>query len=152
MAAALLATVVLLADRAIVCHGFHPTDSPHWARPQSRLQPCRGGSAGRDNDLRRRAERGRCHGRAHWRRGCGSTSDQRTANATIALDVVGATGGDVVQWTVLFVDGVDLSAAYAAIATDLASDEPPLVTAAGAVGLGVPGALVEIGAIGAVLP
>jgi enamine deaminase RidA (YjgF/YER057c/UK114 family) len=73
------------------------------------------------------------------------------ANVIIALESVGATVDDVVQWTVLFVDGVDLGAAYGAIAADLASDEPALVTSARVAGLGVPGALVEIGAIAAVL-
>jgi enamine deaminase RidA (YjgF/YER057c/UK114 family) len=73
------------------------------------------------------------------------------ANAITALDSVGATVDDVVQWTVLFVDGVDLGAAYGAIAADLASDEPALVTSARVGGLGVPGALVEIAAIAAVL-
>ena len=73
------------------------------------------------------------------------------ANARIALASVGATVDDVVQWTVLFVDGVDLAAAYRAIAADLVSDSPPLVTGARVAGLGVPGALVEIGAIAAVI-
>lgn len=73
------------------------------------------------------------------------------ANARTALESVGATLADVVQWTVLLVDGADLGAAYGAIARDLASDEPPLVTAARVAGLGVPGALVEIGAVAAVM-
>ena len=73
------------------------------------------------------------------------------ANARIALASVGATVDDVVQWTVLFVDGVDLAAAYRAIAAALVSDSPPLVTGARVAGLGVPGALVEIGAIAAVI-
>lgn len=72
-------------------------------------------------------------------------------NAKTALAAAGATLEDVVQWTVLFVEGVDLAAAYGAIASELASDEPPLVTGARVSGLGVPGALVEIGAIAAVL-
>ncbi|WP_154792306.1 RidA family protein [Occultella kanbiaonis] len=72
-------------------------------------------------------------------------------NARTALAAVGATTDDVVQWNVLFVEGVDLAAAYGAIAGELASDEPPLVTGARVSGLGVPGALVEIGAIAAVL-
>ncbi|ABM09104.1 MULTISPECIES: RidA family protein [Micrococcaceae] len=71
-------------------------------------------------------------------------------NAKTALEAVGATLGDVIQWTVLFVDGADLSAGYGAIAAKLASDEPPLVTAAFVAGLGVPGALVEISAVAAV--
>ena len=73
------------------------------------------------------------------------------ANATTALESVGATVDDVVQWTILFVDGVDLGAAYGAVAADLASETPGLVTTARVAGLGVPGALVEIGAIAAVL-
>ncbi len=51
----------------------------------------------------------------------------------------------------LFVDGADPRAAYAAIAADLATPEPPLVTSAVVTALGVPGALVEIGAVAAVV-
>lgn len=72
-------------------------------------------------------------------------------NAETALAAVGASLDDVVQWTVLFVDGADLGAGYGAIAGRLASDEPALVTAARVAGLGVPGALVEISAVAAVL-
>jgi enamine deaminase RidA (YjgF/YER057c/UK114 family) len=72
-------------------------------------------------------------------------------NAKTALAAAGATIRDVVQWTVLFVDGVDIAAGYKAIASELASDEPALVTAARVAGLGVPGALVEIGAVAAVV-
>lgn len=72
-------------------------------------------------------------------------------NARTALAAAGATLADVVQWTVLFVDGVDLAAAYGAVASELASDEPALVTAALVAGLGVPGALVEVGAVAAVM-
>lgn len=72
-------------------------------------------------------------------------------NAKTALAAAGATIRDVLQWTVLFVDGADIAAAYQAIAPELASDEPALVTAARVAGLGVPGALVEIGAVAAVL-
>ncbi|WP_275001503.1 RidA family protein [Promicromonospora iranensis] len=72
-------------------------------------------------------------------------------NAGVALAAAGATFADVVQWTVLFVDGVDLAAAYGAIAPLLASDEPPLVLGARVAGLGVPGALIEVSAIAAVL-
>lgn len=64
---------------------------------------------------------------------------------------MGATISDVVEWTVLFVDGVDLAAGYQAIASELASDAPALVTGARVAGLGVPGALVEIAAIAAVV-
>ncbi|VXB26271.1 Putative endoribonuclease L-PSP family [Arthrobacter sp. 9AX] len=73
-------------------------------------------------------------------------------NAKTALAAGGATIGDVVQWTVLFVDGADSAAGYGAIAAELASEDPPLVTAAFVAGLGVPGALVEISAVAAVLP
>ena len=73
-------------------------------------------------------------------------------NAKTALTAAGATVSDVVQWTVLFVEGVDLAAAYGAIAPVLASDEPALVTGARVAGLGMPGALVEISAVAAVLP
>lgn len=72
-------------------------------------------------------------------------------NVTTALAAAGATLADVVQWTVLFVDGVDLAAGYGAIAGDLAAEEPGLVTAARVAGLGVPGALVEISAVAAVI-
>lgn len=72
-------------------------------------------------------------------------------NVRTALAAAGATFADVVQWTVLFVNGVDLAAAYGAIAPLLASDEPPLVIAARVAGLGVPGALIEVSAIAAVV-
>jgi enamine deaminase RidA (YjgF/YER057c/UK114 family) len=72
-------------------------------------------------------------------------------NVRTALAAAGATFADVIQWTVLFVDGVDLAAAYGAIAPLLASDEPPLVLGARVAGLGVPGALIEVSAIAAVV-
>lgn len=71
-------------------------------------------------------------------------------NVRTALAAVGASLEDVVQWTVLFAEGADLQAAYAAIAPELASAEPALVTGATVSALGVPGALVEIAAIAAV--
>ncbi|BCW36223.1 hypothetical protein StoSoilA2_22790 [Arthrobacter sp. StoSoilA2] len=80
----------------------------------------------------------------------GVQSGRALANAKTALAAAGATLRDVVQWTVLFVDGADLAAGYGAIASDLAADEPPLVTAAFVSRLGVPGALVEISAVAAV--
>jgi enamine deaminase RidA (YjgF/YER057c/UK114 family) len=78
-------------------------------------------------------------------------SAQALANAKTALAAAGAGIADVVQWTVLFVDGADLQAGYGAIAAELASDQPALVTAARVAGLGVPGALVEISAVAAVV-
>jgi hypothetical protein len=58
-----------------------------------------------------------------------------------------------VQWTVLIAADADLRAAYGAVAPRLASaGAPPLVTAARVSGLGVPGALIEVSAIAAVVP
>lgn len=71
-------------------------------------------------------------------------------NVRTALAAAGASLEDVVQWTVLFAEGADLQAAYAAIAPELASAEPALVTGATVSALGMPGALVEIAAIAAV--
>lgn len=73
-------------------------------------------------------------------------------NVKTALAAAGARIDDVVQWTVLFVDGVDIGAAYGAIASELATEEPGLVTGARVAGLAVPGALVEIAAVAAKLP
>jgi enamine deaminase RidA (YjgF/YER057c/UK114 family) len=74
-------------------------------------------------------------------------------NAGIALEAAGAALSDVVQWTVLIDANADLRAAYGAIAPRLAGAQPPpLVTAALVAGLGVPGALIEVSAIAAVLP
>jgi len=74
-------------------------------------------------------------------------------NASVALAAAGASLADVVQWTVLFVEGADLRAAYGAIAPRLATGgTPPLVTAATVAGLGVPGALIEVSAVAALPP
>ena len=74
-------------------------------------------------------------------------------NASIALEAAGASLADVVQWTVLIAEEADLRAAYGAIAPLLAGPgAPPLVTAALVAGLGVPGALIEVSVIAAVLP
>ncbi|MGW2090618.1 RidA family protein [Promicromonospora sukumoe] len=78
-------------------------------------------------------------------------SRRAVQNAGTALAAAGAGYADVVQWTVLFVDGVDLAAAYGAIAPLLAAEEPPLVLGARVAGLGVPGALIEVSAIAAVV-
>jgi enamine deaminase RidA (YjgF/YER057c/UK114 family) len=73
-------------------------------------------------------------------------------NAERALGAAGAGLDDVVSWTVLIHQDADLRAAYGAVAGRLARDgEPPLVTAAICAGLGVPGALIEISAVAAVL-
>jgi enamine deaminase RidA (YjgF/YER057c/UK114 family) len=78
--------------------------------------------------------------------------EQTMANLQTALEAAGATMADLVSLTVLLVDGVDLRAAYGAAARHLAvGDRAPLVTAAIVRGLGVPGALVEVSAVAAVV-
>ena len=73
-------------------------------------------------------------------------------NVTVALEAAGASLADVQQWTVLIAESADLNAAYGAIAPRLGGDgPPPLVTAARVAGLGVPGALIEVSVIAAVL-
>ena len=73
-------------------------------------------------------------------------------NVSTALEAAGATLADVVQWTVFIAEGAVLGAAYGAIGPRLAgSGAPPLVTAAVVSALGVPGALLEVSAIAAVL-
>lgn len=73
-------------------------------------------------------------------------------NARVALEAAGATLADVVSWTVLIDEGADLRAAYGAVAPALAREgAPPLVTAARVAGLGVPGALIEVSAVAAVV-
>lgn len=72
-------------------------------------------------------------------------------NVEVALAAAGAGIADVFSWTIFFVDGVDVQAAYSAAAPALATDgEPPLVAAAMVAGLAVPGALVEVAAIATV--
>lgn len=73
-------------------------------------------------------------------------------NAAIALAAVEATLDDVISWTVLIHQDADLRAVGGAVASRLARDgEPPLVTAAIVSALGVPGALIEISAVAAVV-
>jgi enamine deaminase RidA (YjgF/YER057c/UK114 family) len=75
---------------------------------------------------------------------------QVMANLKTALAAAGATVQDLVMLTILFVDGVDLNEAYPVAAADLAGAAPPVVGARVA-GLGVPGALLEVSAVAAVL-
>lgn len=73
-------------------------------------------------------------------------------NARVALESAGASLDDVVSWTIHIHQDADLRAAYGAVASTLARDgAPPLVTAALVAGLGVPGALIEVSAIAAVI-
>jgi len=79
-------------------------------------------------------------------------SSRAIDNTAIALEAAGASLTDVIQWTVLLAQDADLNAAYGAIAPRLGgTGAPPLVTAARVAGLGVPGALIEVSAIAAVL-
>lgn len=74
-------------------------------------------------------------------------------NVSIALEAAGATLADVISWTVLIDQNADLAAVYGAVAPRLAREgAPPLVTGARVAGLGVPGALLEVSAIAALLP
>ncbi len=80
-------------------------------------------------------------------------SSRALDNTALALEAAGASLTDVIQWTVLLAQDADLNAAYGAIAPRLGgAGAPPLVTAARVAGLGVPGALIEVSAIAAVLP
>lgn len=73
-------------------------------------------------------------------------------NAEVALRAAGASLADVVQWTVFIAEEADLAVAYGAVGLKLATGgAPPLVSAAIVAGLGVPGALIEISAIAAVI-
>ncbi|WP_101846380.1 RidA family protein [Zhihengliuella sp. ISTPL4] len=82
----------------------------------------------------------------------GAQSLRALDNARLALESAGATLDDVVSWTILIHQDADLRAAYGAVASTLARDgAPPLVTAARVAGLGVPGALIEVSAIAAMV-
>ena len=75
-------------------------------------------------------------------------TQQVMKNLKIALAAAGASVQDLVMMMVLFVDGVDLAAAYPVAAAGLAGAAPPVV-AARVAGLGVPGALLEVSAVAA---
>jgi len=78
--------------------------------------------------------------------------EQVMANIVTALAAADASMADVVSMTVVLVDGVDIDAAYGAAAASIPTDRPaPLVTAAFVPALGVPGALVEVSALAAVV-
>ncbi|WP_149084992.1 MULTISPECIES: RidA family protein [Microbacterium] len=82
----------------------------------------------------------------------GEQSRRAVENARVALESAGATLDDVVSWTILIHEDADLRAAYGAVASTLTRDgAPPLVTAARVAGLGVPGALIEVSAIAAIV-
>jgi enamine deaminase RidA (YjgF/YER057c/UK114 family) len=81
----------------------------------------------------------------------GAQTAQVLDNVAAALAAAGATLADVVHWSVLVVEGADLQGAYRVVAEGLPAGDPPLVTVARVAGLGVPGALVEVSAVAAVL-
>ena len=73
-------------------------------------------------------------------------------NLRTALDAAGAGFGDVVSVSVLLVEGVDVEAAYRAASAVMGElDPPPLVTLAGVAAQALPGALVEVSAIAAIV-
>ena len=80
------------------------------------------------------------------------TRHVRIANLATALQAAGAGIEHLVSVFVVLVEGVDVQAAYAAAAATLGSPKaPPLVSAAIEVRLGVPGAMVEVSAVAAML-
>lgn len=80
-------------------------------------------------------------------------TEQVMTNVETALAAGGATLGDVISWSVFVVDGVELEAGFGAVASRLDPDaDPALVTVAKVAGLAVPGALVEMSAVAAVMP
>lgn len=79
-------------------------------------------------------------------------SRRAVENARTALGSAGASLDDVVSWTIFLQQDADLRAAYGAVAPLLARDgAPPLVTTALVAGLAVPGAMIEVSAIAAML-
>ena len=79
-------------------------------------------------------------------------TEQVMVNLRTALAAAGAGLPDLVSVSLLLVDGIDLRAAYAVAATHLAeASTPPLVTAAMVTTLAVPGALIELSAVAAVV-
>lgn len=80
--------------------------------------------------------------------GVGEQTRQAFLNLGACLEAAGASLADVVKWTILCVEGVNLEEGFAAAAEALPRDsDPPAITVAMVSGLAVPGALVEIEAI-----
>ena len=78
--------------------------------------------------------------------------EQVMANLKVALAAAGATMTDLVSMSLAVVEGTDLRAGYAAAAVHLSGNQPPpLITAAIVAGLGVPGALIELSAVAAIV-
>jgi enamine deaminase RidA (YjgF/YER057c/UK114 family) len=82
----------------------------------------------------------------------GAQTAQVMANLGIALEAAGASMHNLVSLQLFVVDGFDLTAGYQAAAAVLPQDrEPPLVTVAIVSKLGMPGVLLELSAIAAIV-
>jgi enamine deaminase RidA (YjgF/YER057c/UK114 family) len=78
--------------------------------------------------------------------------DQVMTNLKVALAAAGAEMSDLVSLFLAVVEGTDLSAGYAAAAAHLAGNQPPpLISAVIVSSLAVPGALIELSAVAAVV-
>jgi len=77
-------------------------------------------------------------------------TQQVMTNLHIALAAAGAGVQDLVMVTILLVEDADLAVAYPVAAAGLAG-AAPLVVAMRVAGLGVPGALLEVSAVAAVM-
>jgi enamine deaminase RidA (YjgF/YER057c/UK114 family) len=78
--------------------------------------------------------------------------NQVMANLKVALAAAGAEMPDLVSLFLAVVDGTDLQAGYAAAAAHLAGNQPPpLISAVIVPSLAVPGALIELSAIAAMV-
>jgi enamine deaminase RidA (YjgF/YER057c/UK114 family) len=83
--------------------------------------------------------------------GIGEQTRQALENLGACLEAAGAQLTDVVKWTILCVDGVDMQEGFAASGEVWPEGaEPPAITVAIVSGLAVPGALVEIEAVAVV--
>ncbi|TWF80067.1 enamine deaminase RidA (YjgF/YER057c/UK114 family) [Pseudonocardia hierapolitana] len=83
--------------------------------------------------------------------GVGEQTRQAFVNLRTCLEAAGAEVTDVVKWTILCVEGVDIQEGFAAFSEFWPRDAaPPAITMAFVAGLGVPGAVVEIEAVAAV--
>ena len=83
--------------------------------------------------------------------GLGEQTRQAFENLRACLEAAGADLTDIVKWTILCVDGVDMQEGFAAAGEVWPREvAPPSITVAIVSGLAVPGALVEIEAVAAV--
>jgi enamine deaminase RidA (YjgF/YER057c/UK114 family) len=78
--------------------------------------------------------------------------NQVMTNLKVALAAAGAEMSDLVSMFIAVVDGTDLRAGYAAAAAHLAGNQPPpLISAVIVPTLAVPGALIELSAVAAIV-